>query len=245
MIDLHFSRTPNCWKVAIMLHELEQPFNVISYNLLKGDHLTPEYASINPNHKVPAIVDHAPADGGQPITLAESGAILIYLAEKHGAFLPTEPRRRALVLQWLAWQISAFGPIAGQLSHFVRYSPVRHEYSIKRFENEFSRLVHVLERGLGENEYIANEFSIADIAIWPMTSTIDRTEMAVKLADFPNVSRWLEVVSARPSVAKLFEDPRTAIDPALLQTSRTLTEDEWSNIYGEQMLAAARAKPGR
>ena len=240
MIDLHFDKTPNCWKIAIMLEEVGEPYNVVKYDLLKGNHLAPEYGKVNPNYKLPAIVDHDPGDGGGAITVAETGAILIYLAEKHGKFLPAVPRQRAPVLQWLAWQISGLGPMMGQASHFIRYAPERHEYSIGRYQKETGRLMAVLDNALSRGKYIAGDYSIADIASWPLANFAGQIGIGIDLADYPNIRRWGQMVGTRAAIERVFSNPATAVDPGYLQKSRALTAEEWSNIFGERMLAAAQ-----
>ena len=245
MIDLHFDRTPNCWKIAIMLEEVGTAYKVLKYDLLAGDHLSTEYHGINPNHKLPAIVDHAPTDGGAPIVIAETGAILIYLAEKYDALLPRQPRNRAPVLQWLAWQISGLGPMMGQASHFMRYAREKHDYSITRYWNESRRLMFVLNGVLSGQEYVAGEYSIADIAIWPWASFVEQVGIGIGLADFPNVKRWTDQISHRPVVTRVFENLETSIDPRYLQTNKELTNREWSNLYGDHMLSAVIAEVTR
>jgi GST-like protein len=240
MIDLHFDKTPNCWKIAILLEELGVPYNVIKYDLLKGEHLAPAYGKVNPNFKLPAIVDHDPGDSGGAITVAETGAILIYLAEKHGKFLPASLRARAPVLQWLAWQISGLGPMMGQASHFIRYAPQRHEYSMARYQKETHRLMSVLDSVLSRGTYIAEDYSIADIATWPLANFAGQIGIGIDLAEFPNIRRWGEMISRRPAIERVFSNPATAVDPGYLQKSRTLTDEEWSNLFGERMLAAAQ-----
>src|ERR1700733_8720004 len=185
MIDLHFDKTPNCWKIAILLEEVGAAYKVVNYDMLAGDHLTAAFGAINPNHKLPAIVDHQPADGGTPITVAESAAILIYLADKHQAFLPRQPRERAPVLQWLAWQISGLGPMMGQASHFIRYAPQRHEYSMARYQKETHRLMTVLDSVLSCGTYIAEDYSIADIATLPLANFAVQIGIGIDLAEFP------------------------------------------------------------
>jgi GSH-dependent disulfide-bond oxidoreductase len=242
MIDLHFDKTPNCWKIGIMLEETGIPYRVVGYEIMKGDHLTAAFGAINPNRKVPAIVDHDPEGGGEPVAVAESAAILIYLAEKVGAFLPTPARERAAVLQWLTWQISGLGPMIGQASHFIRYAPERSEYSIKRYSDESRRLMAVLDTQLGKSEYVAGEYSIADMAIWPWAAFTPKVGIGVEMSDHPNVARWVESIESRPAVTRVFSHPDMAINPAYLQTSRTLTPEEWSNIHGEKYLAASMGK---
>lgn len=240
MIDLHFDRTPNCWKIAIMLEEIGASYRVVEYDMLAGDHLTPAYRAINPNHKLPALVDHAPEDGGDPIIVAETGAMLIYLADKHGVFLPREPRKRTPVLQWLTWQVAGLGPMMGQASHFMRYAPEKQQYSITRYSNESRRLMTVLDGLLSKGEYIAGDYSIADIATWPWANFAERVGIGIVLADFPHVRRWGELIAARPAVERVFSQPETAVNPGYLQKSRALSAEQWSNIFGERMLAAAR-----
>lgn len=239
MIDLYFDRTPNCWKIGIMLEEAALPYRVLPHDIMKGEHLTPAFGAINPNHKVPAIIDHDPVGGGEPIAVAESAAILIYLAEKAGQFIPTAPRRRVAVLQWLAWQVAGLGPMVGQASHFMRYAPERSEYSIKRYSNESCRLMAVLDTQLGKHDYVAGDYSIADMAIWPWAAFTPMVGIGIEMSDYPNVARWAELVEKRPAVKRVFAHPDMAINPAYLQKSRTLTEEEWSNLHGEKHLAAS------
>jgi GST-like protein len=245
MIDLHFDKTPNCWKIAILLEEVGAAYKVVNYDMLAGDHLTAAFGAINPNHKLPAIVDHQPADGGTPITVAESAAILIYLADKHQAFLPRQPRERAPVLQWLAWQVSGLGPMMGQASHFIRYAPKQHEYSITRYRDQSRRLMQVLEGLLSRDQYVAGDYSIADMAIWPWANFVEQVGIGIEMADFPHVRRWGELVGGRPAIGRVFSNPETAVDPSYLQKRRVLTDEQWSNLYGERMLAAPRAEQHR
>ena len=236
MIDFHFCPTPNCWKVAIMLQEVQLPYNIIPYDIFKGEQLAPEFRAINPNNKLPAIVDKN--TGAEPITVFESGAILYYLAEKSQRFLPTEIGARMRVMQWLAWQIAGLGPMIGQASHFLRYAPERHEYSIARYTNECVRLVNVLEYRLRRSEYLADDYSIADMAVWPLANVISL--VGVERSDYPAMDRWLDVIAQRPAIERVFSSRETAVDPSYLRASRSLTAEEWSNTYGERMLAAAR-----
>jgi GST-like protein len=168
MIELHYCPTPNCWKVAILLEETGLRYAVKRYDLFKGDHLVPAFRRINPNNKLPAIVDQDPADGGPEISVFESGAILFYLAEKTGQFLSRDARPRTATMKWLAWQIAGLGPMMGQAGHFVRYVREPHPYSAQRYLNESRRLLHVLEYRLRESEYLSDEYSIADMAVWPL-----------------------------------------------------------------------------
>jgi len=201
MIDLYFAPTPNGWKITIMLEECGLPYRVQPVNLGKGDQFKPEFLRISPNNRMPAIVDdEAP---GRPISIFESGAILVYLAEKSGRFLPPDLHRRFDVLQWLFWQVGGLGPMAGQLSHFVNYAPggpPAHVYSHTRYKNEYDRLFAVMERDLQEKEYLAGDYSIADIAAWPWLVPYKRFEQSMD--DYPNVRRWFDAVKARPAVQR-------------------------------------------
>lgn len=237
MIELHFSPTPNCWKVAIMLEETGLAYRVVHYDLFKGEHLTAAYRSINPNLKVPAIVDRD--TGADPVTVFETGAILYYLAEKTKQFLPQDISPRMQVLQWLTWQVAGLGPMMGQASHFMRYAPDRHEYSISRYAKECDRLFNVLEFRLRQSQFLADDYSIADIATWPLVKTSGL--IGIDLANFPAVKRWWTEIGTRPAIARVFESRETAIDETYLREQRPLSGDEWSNTYGERMLAASKA----
>lgn len=235
MIDLHFVPTPNGHKISIMLEEVGLPYTVRQYDMLAGDHLKPEYRAINPNARLPAIVDHAPADGGGPFAVFETGAILEYLAEKTGKFIPEDLRGRSLCQQWLAWQISGFGPSHGQAHHFIRYAPLGQDYGVARYRNEAERLLHVLDRRLGEAEYMAVEYSIADMATWPWVRATRAIELS--LEPFANVRRWFDAIGQRPGVQR-----GTSITnaPNLSSLRPQLNEEQWSNLFGENMLASAR-----
>jgi GST-like protein len=238
MITLHYSPTPNCWKVAILLEEARIPYRVQHYDIFAGDHLTAAFQRINPNHKLPAIVDDEPAGGGEPIPVFESGAILVYLAEKCGRFIAPDARGRAATLQWLAWQIAGLGPMLGQANHFVRYAPQPQPYATERYVNESRRLIHVLEHRLGQAQYLAGEYSIADMAAWPWVRFLGLLQL--DLADFPNVKRWFDAIEARAAVQRVFTAPETAPNPAYLQASARLTPEQWSNLFGDRMLRAPR-----
>src|SRR6185369_3286341 len=161
MIDVHFVPTPNGNKVTIMLEEIGLPYRLIPYNMLEGEHLTPEFRRVNPNGRLPAIVDHEPIGGGAPFAVMESGAILVYLSEKGGgAFMPADPRRRSQAQQWLMWQMAGFGPMQGQAHHFVRYAPEGQDYPVTRYMNETRRMLAVLDRRLAEADYLAEEYSV-------------------------------------------------------------------------------------
>ena len=246
MIDFYFCTSPNTWKIAIMLNELDVDFNVIKLDLYAGEHLTPDFHTINPNHKLPAIVDRAPADGGSPITIFESGAILTYLAEKHGRFLPTEIRARTQTLQWMTWQVAGLGPMIGQASHFVRFAPKDNSYSVSRYVNEALRLIHVLEGRLEEAEYLGGEYSIADMAVWPWIGGFPALlgMLDIDIGKFPAVRRWMAAVGDRKAVRAVFASSDTAINPKAVEQNMELTEEEWSNVFGEKNLAASMI-PGK
>lgn len=239
MIELHYVATANGLKVAIALLELGLPYRVIGYDLFGGEHLTPEYRRINPNNKLPAIVDLAPADGGAPLPVFESGAILLYLAEKTGRFLPADPRGRAVAQQWLFWQMAGLGPMHGQAHHFLRYAPAGQDYPVLRYSNEARRLLNVLDYRLCEARYLAGEeYSIADMAAWPWVGGAALIGIAIE--DFPAVHRWHQEIAARPAVIAALAGKETGVPPEYMQARAELTDEQWSNTFGEKMLAAAR-----
>jgi GST-like protein len=199
MIDLYTWTTPNGRKASVMLEECGLPYTVHKIDIGKGDQFKPEFLAVNPNGKIPAIVDKD-GPGGKPISVFESGAILIYLAEKTGKFMPADPRGRYAVLQWLMFQMGGVGPMFGQAHHFIRFAPEKVPYGIERYSKETRRLYGVMDRRLGEAAYLAGDYSIADIATYPWVARHEYHE--VKLEDFPNVKRWFDAISARPAVAK-------------------------------------------
>jgi len=197
-IDVYYWPTPNGWKVTILLEELGAPYNIIPVNIGKGEQFTPEFLKISPNNRMPAIVDHEPLGGGEPLAIFESGAILEYLAEKHGKFMPKEPRGKYEVLQWLYWQMANLGPNSGQANHFRHYAPEKIAYGINRYTDEVNRLYGVMNTGLADREYLAGAYSIADMASWPWVVPYER--MGQNLNDFPHMKRWFETLKARPAV---------------------------------------------
>ncbi len=206
MIDLYTWPTPNGHKVQIMLEETGLDYNVVPVNIGKGDQFDPAFLKISPNNKMPAMVDPDGPDG-KPISMFESGAMLIYLAEKTGQFLPGEPRTRHDVLQWLMFQMGGVGPMIGQANHFRSYAPEKIPYAIDRYTNEATRLYGVMDRRLGEVAYLAGDYSIADMATWPWMHHRERCGQIID--EFPNVKRWFEAIQARPAVAraiKVLED---------------------------------------
>ena len=204
MIDLYTWSTPNGRKVSIMLEETGLPYAVHPVDIGKGDQFKPEFVAINPNSKIPAIVD-PDGPGGGPFALFESGAILIYLAEKTGRFLPPAPRSRYQVLQWLMFQMSGVGPFFGQAHHFLRYAPQPVPYAMERYHKETLRLYGVMNSALAEREHLAGSYSIADIATYPWVARHDWHQ--VDLDEFPHVRRWFEAISARPAVQRGMKVP--------------------------------------
>ena len=204
MIDLYTWTTPNGRKVSILLEELALPYRVHPINIGKDDQFKPEYVGISPNSKIPAIVD---SDGpaGRPLPLFESGAILIYLAEKTGKFLPKDPTARYTVLEWLMFQMGGVGPMFGQVHHFLRAAPEPVPYAIERYGKETRRLYGVLDARLAEAAYLAGEYSIADIATYPWVARHEWHKVA--LGDFPSVERWYREIGARPAVARGMQVP--------------------------------------
>jgi GST-like protein len=196
VIDLYFWPTGNGKKISIMLEECGLEYRVIPVNINKGDQNTSEYEAINPNNKMPAIVDRE--NPAAPLVIFESGAILQYLAEKTGRFLPADTPGRYRVLQWVYWQVGGLGPMAGQAHHFLRYSPQKIEYAMHRFRSEVARLYQVMDKQLARHPCLAGDYSIADIAAWPWVVRHEWQEQ--DLNDFPNVKRWFEAVGARPAV---------------------------------------------
>ncbi len=202
MIDLYYAPTPNGWKITIMLEEAQMDYKVIPVNLGAGDQFKPEFLKISPNNRMPAIVD-SDGPGGKEISVFESGAILMYLGEKSGKFFPQSDKERIKVLEWLFWQIGGLGPMAGQVSHFVNYAPNfpgDHSYSEKRYKNEYDRLLGVMNMVLEEREFLAGDYSIADMASFPWVTAYKRYE--VDLDSFKNVRRWFDAIKSRPAVRK-------------------------------------------
>ncbi len=203
MIDLYYWTTPNGHKISLFLEEAGLPYNVHPINISQGEQFQPHFLKIAPNNRIPAIVDHTPADGGEPLSLFESGAILLYLAEKTGKFLPKDLRGRQTALQWLFWQMGGLGPMAGQNHHFSQFAPEKIPYAIKRYIDETARLYGVLNKQLAENEFVAgSEYSIADMAIYPWI--VSHKWQSQNLEDFPHVLRWFNHIKDRPATVKAY-----------------------------------------
>lgn len=203
MIDLYFWPTPNGLKLKLFLEETGLAYRQVPVDIGAGDQFKPEFLAISPNNRIPALVDHAPADGGVPLSLFESGAMLLYLAEKTGRFLPVDPRGRAQVLQWLFWQVGGLGPMAGQNGHFSVYAPEEVPYAIDRYTRETHRLYRVLDRQLQGREFIAGDYSIADMACYPWI--VPHAAHGQDLAEFPQLRRWFDAIAARPATQRSYE----------------------------------------
>jgi GSH-dependent disulfide-bond oxidoreductase len=203
MIDLYYWPTPNGHKITMFLEETGLPYGIKPVNIGRGEQFEPDFLRIAPNNRMPAIVDHAPADAGPPLSVFESGAILLYLADKTGRYLSPQLRPRAEALQWLFWQMGGLGPMAGQTHHFLHYAPEKIDYAINRYVGETSRLYAVLDRRLAGRAYLADDYSIADMACYPWVVPHKRQNQ--NLEEFPNLHRWFEAIRARPAVVRAYE----------------------------------------
>jgi GST-like protein len=225
MIDLHYWTTPNGHKVTIFLEEAGLAYRIVPVNISKGDQFQPGFLAIAPNNRIPAIVDHAPADGGGPLSVFESGAILQYLAEKTGQFLPADLRGRTETMQWLFWQMGGLGPMAGQNHHFSQYAPEKIPYAINRYVNETNRLYGVLNKRLADREFIAGEYSIADMASYPWI--VPHARQGQKLEDFPHLKRWFDAIAARPAVQRAYARA------AEINQTPTVNEQSRAVLFGQ------------
>jgi GST-like protein len=203
MIDLYYWPTPNGWKISIALEEMELPYRTMPVNIGRGEQFEPEFLAVSPNNRMPAIVDHEPEGGGEPVSVFESGAILLYLADKSGLFLPRDLRGRVEVTEWLMWQMGGLGPMLGQNHHFRIYASENLQYAVDRYTNETNRLYGVLDKRLEGREYICGDYSIADMACWPWIVPHER--QGQNLGDFPHVNRWYEKMKTRPGVQRGFD----------------------------------------
>jgi len=203
MIDFYFAPTPNGLKVRLFLEEAQLPHRSIRVRIGQGEQFRPEFLAISPNNKIPAIVDHAPIDGGAPLSIFESGAILLYLADKIGRFIPADARTRGEVIQWLFWQVSGLGPMSGQIEHFNVHASERVPYAIERYTRELKRLYGVLDRRLEGRAFIAGDYSIADIACY--TWIVPHRALGQNLLDFPQIARWFESIRVRPATQRTYE----------------------------------------
>jgi len=225
VIDLHYWPTPNGHKITLMLEEAELAYRIHPLNIGAGDQFKPEFLAISPNNRMPAIVDHAPSDGGAPISVFESAAILVYLAEKTGRFLPTALRARKEVMEWLFWQMAGFGPMLGQNHHFSRYAPEPIAYAIERYQRETARLYGVLNRRLEDREFIAgDDYSIADMACHPWADICHWHH--IDLADYPHVARWHAAIKTRPASVRAYAKKEAFKQPT------ELSEEARRNLFG-------------
>jgi len=226
MIDLYYWTTPNGHKITMFLEEAGVPYRIIPVNIGKGEQFKPEFLRISPNNRIPAIVDHAPEGGGAPVSVFESGAILLYLAEKTGQFIPSDLRGRVEVLQWLFWQMGGLGPMAGQNHHFSQYAPEKIPYAIDRYVNETERLYAVLNRRLANREFIAGStYSIADIASYPWIVPYQR--QGQDLDTFPRLKRWFETIRTRLATIRAYEKA------AAINTQPVVTDEARKILFGQ------------
>ena len=202
MIELYYWPTPNGHKITLFLEEAGIAYQIKPVDIGAGDQFKPEFLAFSPNNRMPAIIDNAPADGGEKISLFESGAILIYLAEKTGQFLSKNIRQKKTVMEWLFWQVGGFGPMLGQNHHFTRYAPEKISYAIDRYQRETERLYGVLNKHLDNREFIADQYSIADMACYPWAVAHDWHHVA--LENYPHVQRWHDAIKQRPAVIKAY-----------------------------------------
>ncbi|TVR99009.1 MAG: glutathione S-transferase family protein [Rhodospirillales bacterium] len=230
MIDLYTWSTPNGYKVSIMLEETGLPYRMIPVDIGKGQQFDPAFLALNPNNRIPVIVDPDGPDG-RPLTLFESGAILIYLAEKSGRFLPDRPRDRYRVLQWLMFQMGGLGPMLGQAHHFRSYAPETIPYAVDRYTNETTRLYRVLDHRLGEAEYLGGDYSIADIASYPWIRPWRR--QGQDLDAHPNLKRWFQAIDARPAVQRGLQVPPPGTD-----LNRDMDAETRANLFGTRQFEA-------
>jgi GST-like protein len=230
MIDLYYWPTPNGHKVTMFLEEVGMPYNIIPVNIAKGEQFTPHFLALSPNNRMPAIVDHTPIERGAPISVFESGAILLYLAEKSEQFLPADLRGRVEVLQWLFWQMAGLGPMLGQNHHFTRYAPEKIPYAIDRYVRETNRLYGVLNGRLAGREFIAGAYSIADMAAYPWI--VPHEAQGQNLDDFPQVKRWFEAIKSRPATIRAYERGVAVSD----NSTATMTEEARKILFGQTAL---------
>jgi len=224
MIELHYAPTPNGHKIAIALEELGLDYEVHRVNLGKGDQFKPEFLTFSPNNRIPAILDHD-GEGGETVGVFESGAILMYLAEKTGQLLPASGPARKTVIEWLMWQMGGIGPMLGQAHHFNFYAKEKVDYAMARYSKEANRLYGVLERRLEGRDFVADDYSIADIAIFPWTRTFER--QGVDITDYPNVMRWRKAMFSRPAVERGMK-----VGAEWREDLRDLSEEEWKKLFG-------------
>jgi GST-like protein len=226
MIDLYYWTTPNGHKITIFLEESGLPYKLHPVNIGKGDQFKPEFLSIAPNNRIPAIIDHEPGDQKGPLSLFESGAILWYLAEKTKKFVPPDVRGKAEVSQWLFWQMAGLGPMAGQNHHFNQYAPEKIPYAMERYTRETNRLYGVLNKRLADREFVAGEYSIADMAIYPWIVPWEKQKQ--DLNQFPALKKWFEKIGARPAVKRAYALADT------VNKETTMTDEAKAILFGQR-----------
>lgn len=232
MIDLYYWPTPNGHKITLMLEELAEAgakldYRIVPVDIGKGDQFKPDYLAFSPNNKMPAIIDHAPADGGAPISVFESGAILLYLANKTGRFFGADTRQKVAVNQWLMWQMAGLGPMSGQYGHFTVYAPEKIPYAIDRYTREVQRLLGVLDTQLAKHAFVAgDDYSIADMAIHPWINAYDKAPL--DLSPYSHLQRWYADVAARPAVQRAYA-LKTQVNP---DAGKPLTDEERKHLFG-------------
>jgi GSH-dependent disulfide-bond oxidoreductase len=238
MIQLHTVPTPNGHKISIALEELGAEYEVIPYDITAGDQFKPELLAMNPNNKLPVIVDTAPLGGGEPLCIFETGAILIYLADKHGKLLATDPQQRYHQLQWLMFQVSAVGPLQGQAHHYVRYARVEQSYAKERYLNETRRQCQVLESQLRTRDYLGgDDYSIADIACWPWLRALPLIDIHLA-KDFPATHAWFSRIAERPTVSRGKDTINGWVYDLPANFHMPLDEKTWSYSFGEEQYRA-------
>jgi len=234
MIDLYYWPTPNGHKITLFLEEAALDYRIHPIDISAGDQFKPEFLAFSPNNRMPAIIDNEPADGREPVSVFESGAILLYLTEKVGQFLPTDIRGRKTVMEWLFWQVGGLGPMAGQNHHFGLYAPEKISYAIDRYVKETNRLYGVLDRRLANRAFIAGEsYTIADMACYPWIVPWKRQQQ--NLDDFPNLRRWFELIAARPATVRAYAKGEP-------YSSRPAVTDEGKKILFGQTAASAKGR---
>lgn len=225
MIELHYWPTPNGLKISIFLEEAGLPYDTFPVNIGKGEQFQPAFLKISPNNRIPAIVDREPTGGGAPISIFESGAILTYLGEKTGKFLSRDLRLKNETMQWLFWQVGGLGPMLGQNHHFTQYAPEKVPYAIDRYIKETGRLYGVLNKHLADREFVAGDYSIADMSIYPWI--VPHEKQSIKLTDFPNVKAWFERIAARPAVVRAYHKGDA------INTAPAMTDEAKKILFGQ------------
>lgn len=225
MIELYSWGTPNGHKITLFLEEAGLAYRLHPVNIGKGEQFAPDFLAISPNNRIPAIIDTDPADGKGPLSVFESGAILLYLAEKTGKFLPRDSRARMQVLEWLFWQVGGLGPMAGQNGHFNHYAPEKVPYAMDRYTKETTRLYGVLNKQLADRDYIAGDYSIADMASYPWIVPHEQHKQVI--GDFPALKRWFDRMATRPAVQKVYANAKASY-------SAPLTDEERANLFGQK-----------